>query len=111
MSDGSSASESGGWWVVVTGASQGLGAAICTHVAPLLPPHSKVVGMARSQQSLNTTAASVKKANPKATVSSADDVLVCIVYVVVFNLLFNTQCMLQIGLSAVTSAVSSDCMH
>lgn len=69
MSDGTSAAGPGPWWVVVTGASQGLGAAICTCLAPLLPPGSKLLGMARSQQGLDSTVASVKAINPKVTVS------------------------------------------
>ncbi|XP_063849874.1 sepiapterin reductase-like [Scylla paramamosain] len=64
-------SDSGGapWWVVVTGASQGFGAAICTELAPLLPPGSRMLGLARSQQGLATTAAAVTKANPAITFS------------------------------------------
>lgn len=68
MSDGTSAAGPGPWWVVVTGASQGLGAAICTCLAPLLPPGSKLLGMARSQQGLDSTVASVKAINPEVTV-------------------------------------------
>lgn len=69
MSDGTSTAGLGPWWVVVTGASQGLGAAICTCLAPLLPPGSKLLGMARSQQGLDSTVASVKAINPQVTVS------------------------------------------
>ncbi|XP_045138967.1 sepiapterin reductase-like isoform X2 [Portunus trituberculatus] len=65
MSDSGSAP----WWVVVTGASQGFGAAICTELAPLLPPGSRMLGLARSQQGLATTAAAVTKANPAVTFS------------------------------------------
>lgn len=67
MSDKSSASGGGPWWVVVTGASQGFGAAICTCLAPLLPRGSKLLGIARSQQGLNNTAAIVKKENQNIT--------------------------------------------
>ncbi|XP_045138997.1 sepiapterin reductase-like [Portunus trituberculatus] len=64
-----SKSGSAPWWVVVTGASQGFGAAICSELAPLLPPGSRVLGLARSQQGLATTAAAVTKANPAVTFS------------------------------------------
>lgn len=67
MSSGSDSSGTKPWWVVVTGASKGFGAAICTGLAPLLPSGSRLLAMARSQQGLANTAASVKKANPNIT--------------------------------------------
>ncbi|KAG0718430.1 Sepiapterin reductase [Chionoecetes opilio] len=67
MSGGSSGSVAGPWWVVVTGASQGFGAAICMGLAPLLPRGSKLLGVARSQEGLTNTAAAVNKINPNAT--------------------------------------------
>ena len=64
-------------WVVISGASQGLGATICTELAPTLPPHSVIIGMARSKQGLDNTASQVNKINPnvkvmKSTISVID---------------------------------------
>ncbi|KAK3860187.1 hypothetical protein Pcinc_033746 [Petrolisthes cinctipes] len=53
----------GTWWVLVTGASRGLGAAICEGLGPLLGPGSVLLGVARSKEGLDTTAAKVKALN------------------------------------------------
>ncbi|KAK4297628.1 hypothetical protein Pmani_029970 [Petrolisthes manimaculis] len=54
----------GSCWVLVTGASRGLGAAICEGISPLLGPGSVLVGVARSKERLDATAAKVKALNP-----------------------------------------------
>ncbi|CAL4066400.1 unnamed protein product [Meganyctiphanes norvegica] len=51
-------------WVVVTGASKGLGAEICVGFAKLMAPGSCIVGVARSSQGLKDTEQKVKQANP-----------------------------------------------
>ncbi|XP_042886206.1 sepiapterin reductase-like [Penaeus japonicus] len=57
----------GSCWVLVTGASRGLGAAICEGVAPLLGEGSRMVGVARTAGGLASTEGLVKKANAKVT--------------------------------------------
>ncbi|XP_045616527.1 sepiapterin reductase [Procambarus clarkii] len=64
MSEGSKTTWPGVTWVVVTGASRGLGAAICEGVAGMVAAGSRIVGVARSQQGLDTTSSNVHKANP-----------------------------------------------
>lgn len=55
----------GACWVLVTGASRGLGAAICEGVAPLLGDGSRMVGVARTAGGLTSTEGQVKKASAK----------------------------------------------
>ncbi|KAK8730358.1 hypothetical protein OTU49_007978, partial [Cherax quadricarinatus] len=64
MSDGVKELPWGVSWVVVTGASKGLGAAICEGVAGVVAPGSVIIGVARSQHGLDNTQAMVHKANP-----------------------------------------------
>lgn len=52
-------------WVVVTGASRGLGAALCVGLAETLVPNSRIVGVARSQEGLKVTGDKVAQANSK----------------------------------------------
>lgn len=59
----------GACWVLVTGASRGLGAAICEGVAPLLGEGSRLVGVARTAGGLANTEGQVKKAGAKVQVS------------------------------------------
>lgn len=59
-------------WMVVTGASRGLGAAICEGMASLLGAGSKILGIARSAEGLQETAQKVQQANPDIKVSSTD---------------------------------------
>ncbi|KAK7083029.1 hypothetical protein SK128_009240 [Halocaridina rubra] len=56
---------SGPAWIVVTGASRGLGAAFCMALAERLGPGSRIVGLARSREGLLETASKVEKANPQ----------------------------------------------
>ncbi|ROT73679.1 hypothetical protein C7M84_007888 [Penaeus vannamei] len=58
----------GACWVLVTGASRGLGAAICEGVAPLLGDGSRMVGVARTAGGLTSTEGQVKKASAKVEV-------------------------------------------
>lgn len=58
----------GSAWVVVTGASRGLGAAICEGLAPLLGPDSTILGLARSKEGLDNTALKINAANPNVKV-------------------------------------------
>ncbi|XP_071535224.1 sepiapterin reductase-like isoform X2 [Panulirus ornatus] len=64
MSIESKAASWGLSWVVVTGASQGLGAAICQGLAGRLAAGSRILGMARSAQGLQDTGDLVQKVNP-----------------------------------------------
>lgn len=56
-------------WVVVTGASQGLGASICQGLAGRLAAGSRILGLARSAQGLQDTAEKVQRINPDIKVS------------------------------------------
>lgn len=50
-------------WIVITGASQGLGAGICEGFASKMASGSIILGLARSKKGLDETAAKVKKIN------------------------------------------------
>ncbi|KAG7157766.1 sepiapterin reductase-like [Homarus americanus] len=64
MSEVSKTAHWGVSWVVVTGASRGLGAAICEGVAGVVDSGSLILGLARSSQGLNDTAHKVQQTNP-----------------------------------------------
>ncbi|MCL4138939.1 UNVERIFIED_CONTAM: hypothetical protein GTU68_066225 [Idotea baltica] len=71
----------GATWLIVTGASRGLGAGICELFAPQMAPGSVVVGLARSKEGLDETARRVKEKNSQVQfIAITQDVSKCDVH-------------------------------